>query len=75
MDFYIKRGQKYRIRISDKESDAVKLRLPIWKRIWKRFWEEDYRAMSTHRKPFRKWTPRKIIPEIRIGTIGMCEGH
>ena len=25
MDFYIERGQKYRIRISDKESDAVKI--------------------------------------------------
>lgn len=73
MDFYIKRGQKYRIRISDKESDAVKIAASNLEKDLEKVLGGGLQGDEYAQEAVTEVDSAENYSEIRIGTIGMCE--
>ncbi len=73
MDFYIKRGQKYRIRISDKESDAVKIAASNLEKDLEKVLGGGLQGDEYAQEAVPEVDSAENYSEIRIGTIGMCE--
>lgn len=73
MDFYIKRGQKYRIRISDKESDAVKIAASNLEKDLEKVLGGGLQGDEDAQEAVPEVDSAENYSEIRIGTIGMCE--
>jgi len=73
MDFYIKRGQKYRIRISDKESDAVKIAASNLEKDLEKVLGGGLQGDEYAQAAVPEVDSAENYSEIRIGTIGMCE--
>ena len=73
MDFYIKRGQKYRIRISDKESDAVKIAASNLEKDLEKVLGGGLQGDEDAQAAVPEVDSAENYSEIRIGTIGMCE--